>query len=115
MSSWNSALNAVLVFSARSTHSSPSTLRRVFIPFLYASRLIVAASRSGKISCQRREEFVYGGLHALCRVVLLAVGLEVGFHSRGIDHERGGGGLEQVQAGSEGAPHLRDQRPFPLP
>src|SRR5258708_20066956 len=114
MSSWNSALNAVLVFSARSTHSSPSTLRRVFIPFLYASRLIVAASRSGKISCQGREEFVYGGLHALCRVVLLPVGLEVGFHSRGIDHERGGDGLEKVEAGSEGARDLGNQWLFRL-
>src|SRR5678815_3448711 len=36
MSSWNSSLNGVRVIIARSTHSSPSTLRRVFMPRSYA-------------------------------------------------------------------------------
>src|SRR5258705_5232646 len=115
MSSWNSALKAVLVFSARSTHSSPSTLRRVFIPFLYASRLMVTVSRSGKIGCQRCEELVDGRLHASCRAVLLAIGLEVGLHARGVDHERGRDRLEEVEAGSECARDLGNQRLFNLP
>src|SRR5260221_6822815 len=100
MSSWNSALNAVLVRSARSTHSSPSTLRRVFMPRLYASLLI--AMSSSQVGRQRGEELVHRRLQGL-RVwrSAFAVGRDVGFHAIGVHDQRCRDQVEEVEAPSQ--------------
>src|SRR5258708_34127520 len=109
MSSWNSALNAVLVRSARSTHSSPSTLRRVFMPRLYASLLI--AMSSSKVGRQRGEELVdrrLQGLRAGCGA--FAVSREVGLHAVGVHDERCRDEVEEVQASAQRGREFPPQR-----
>src|ERR1700681_3075658 len=117
MSSWNSALKAFLLRSARSTHSFPRTLRRVFIPFWDAFRLIATRlSRSGKVRGQRGEKLLDGGLRRLAvRVAGLAIFREGGLHARCIHHQRARDRPEEVEAGAERRGDLRNQRHFGLP
>src|SRR5690242_584298 len=114
MRSWNSALNGVLVRSARSTHSSPSTLRRVFMPRSWASRLMSVPS--GKMSREPVEQLVDRRLEAL-RIVGLAraVGREIGRHARAVDLERGGDRVEEIEGGAEAFGDLGYGRELRLP
>src|SRR5258706_8711119 len=115
MRSWNSALKLVLVRSARSTHSSPRTLRRVFIPFSYAV-LPMGVLSSGKVGSEGGEELVHGRLHRVGLAASgLAVGCEVFLHAGGVDHQRGCDGCEEIEARAERPRELPNDASLGLP
>src|SRR4051812_26597117 len=110
MSSWNSVLKDVLFFSARSTHSSPSTLRRVFMPRSYAFAI---APSSGKIGREPLEELA--GCRVEGRLRFFAVALDVLTHAPCIHNERCRDGVEEIEAGAQRAGDLRHEGQLRLP
>src|SRR5437879_219587 len=100
---WKSALKSVLFRSAASTHSSPSTLRRVFIPFSYALFAIALAccGCSGEISGELREQLLDLGFAAR-ECARFAVRPHVGLHPCGIDDERRRDRIDEIEARAEG-------------
>src|SRR5437762_14107282 len=97
MRSWNSALKGVAFLRARSTHSSPRTLRRVFMPFSRASRVIVVPC-SSEIGSELFEQLFHCPPIGSDRGARGAVRLEIRRHASGIDHEGACDRVEKVEA-----------------
>src|SRR5437868_9206994 len=126
MRSWKSALNAVLLRSARSTHASPSVLRRFFMPFSYVSSRLIACpfvtgsspdhARSGEIGCQRSEQLVHREFER-ARVARRtgAEPLEVGAHALGFHDEARADELEEVEARAQAPREIRHDGELCLP
>src|SRR5687768_11267871 len=98
MRSWKSSLKGVIVLSARSTHSLPSTLRLVLRPF---SKSRAMRLPSGEIGVEPRAELFHRAFGSGDERPRRPVGIEVRLHARRSDHERGGGRVEEIEAAAE--------------
>src|SRR6476661_1384437 len=97
MSAWKSSLKAVLVFSARSTHSSPRTFRRVFMPRSWSAAMVPPSG----IGCEGAEEIV--GARGVDGDIGsgLAEGAQVFAHALRVHDEACGDRVEEVQRRAE--------------